>query len=251
MHDRHERQLHSVQFDDHARKSTTGRGIMSPQFDKRTEAAIRVHLYRREPGGKCNDSTSPQPAVRQFGQHRRRRLRRQHLLQRRHRRRSHLQFGTEHRSHRELLPTTGPRWPRLPGQQRLAGHGHGHDRKPYRLGGGLRQPRRRRLDLRLVGDGAGERRLQRQLVQRGKERDGHFQPVRNYTFTATIINGSGLSTTSSVTVTVTMPTAPTVTTNPTNQTVNAGGTASFTAAASGNPAPTVQWEVNTGSGFTT
>ena len=30
----------------------------------------------------------------------------------------------------------------------------------------------------------------------------------------------------------------------------AGGTATFTAAASGNPAPSVRWEVNTGSGFT-
>ena len=43
--------------------------------------------------------------------------------------------------------------------------------------------------------------------------------------------------------------APTVTTNPTSQTVNAGQSVTFTAAANGAPAPTVQWQVNTGSGF--
>ena len=44
--------------------------------------------------------------------------------------------------------------------------------------------------------------------------------------------------------------APTVTTNPASQSANAGTTATFAAAAAGNPMPTVQWEVNTGSGFT-
>ena len=44
--------------------------------------------------------------------------------------------------------------------------------------------------------------------------------------------------------------APVVTTNPASQTVNAGGTATFTAAASGNPAPSVQWEVSTNGGTT-
>ncbi len=43
---------------------------------------------------------------------------------------------------------------------------------------------------------------------------------------------------------------PAMTTQPTNFTVNAGGTATFTAAASGSPTPTVQWQVNSGSGFT-
>ncbi|WP_309621707.1 autotransporter domain-containing protein [Novosphingobium sp.] len=43
--------------------------------------------------------------------------------------------------------------------------------------------------------------------------------------------------------------APAVTTNPSNQTVNAGGTATFTVAASGTPTPTVQWQVDSGSGF--
>ncbi len=44
-------------------------------------------------------------------------------------------------------------------------------------------------------------------------------------------------------------TPPLVTTQPTAQIVGAGATASFTAAASGAPAPTVQWQVDTGSGF--
>jgi hypothetical protein len=38
--------------------------------------------------------------------------------------------------------------------------------------------------------------------------------------------------------------APTVTTHPSNQTVNAGATATFSAAASGNPIPTIQWQVS-------
>ena len=47
---------------------------------------------------------------------------------------------------------------------------------------------------------------------------------------------------------LTVATAPAVTTSPTSQTVNAGSTATFTAAASGSPAPTVQWEVSTSGG---
>ena len=41
-----------------------------------------------------------------------------------------------------------------------------------------------------------------------------------------------------------------MTTNPSDQTVVAGGTASFTAAASGYPAPTVQWDVSSDGGTT-
>jgi hypothetical protein len=44
--------------------------------------------------------------------------------------------------------------------------------------------------------------------------------------------------------------APTITQQPTNQTVAAGATATFTAMASGNPAPTVQWQVSTDGGAT-
>jgi hypothetical protein len=38
---------------------------------------------------------------------------------------------------------------------------------------------------------------------------------------------------------------PSVTTNPSSQTVTSGQTATFVAAASGNPSPTVQWQVST------
>src|SRR5208283_2580536 len=42
--------------------------------------------------------------------------------------------------------------------------------------------------------------------------------------------------------------APSITTNPSNDTVAAGGTATFTAAATGTPTPTVQWQVSTNGG---
>jgi len=44
-------------------------------------------------------------------------------------------------------------------------------------------------------------------------------------------------------------TAPSVTTQPTNQSITYGANATFTAAASGSPSPTVKWQVDTGSGF--
>ena len=67
-------------------------------------------------------------------------------------------------------------------------------------------------------------------------------------YEAVFTNSAGTLTSSPATLTVDF--APTVTTNPTSQTVNAGSTATFTAAASGNPAPTVQWEVSTNGGTT-
>lgn len=45
-------------------------------------------------------------------------------------------------------------------------------------------------------------------------------------------------------------TAPSITTQPTNQSVTAGATATFTAAASGTPTPTYQWQRSTNSGST-
>src|SRR6266850_1944689 len=48
----------------------------------------------------------------------------------------------------------------------------------------------------------------------------------------------------------TPPTLPTITTQPTNQTVAAGQTATFTAAATGSPTPTAQWQVSTDGGVT-
>src|SRR5690348_4783604 len=46
------------------------------------------------------------------------------------------------------------------------------------------------------------------------------------------------------------PVAPYITTQPANQTVTAGQTATFTAAATGSPAPTVQWQVSSNGGGT-
>jgi hypothetical protein len=43
-------------------------------------------------------------------------------------------------------------------------------------------------------------------------------------------------------------TAPVITANPTNQTINAGQVVTFTAAATGTPTPTVQWQQSTGAG---
>ena len=82
----------------------------------------------------------------------------------------------------------------------------------------------------------------------------------NYTFAAEgVDNGylyravfsAGTDTVLTNTAALTVNTIPTVTTSPASQTVNAGGTVSLTAAASGNPTPTVQWQVNKndGNGF--
>ena len=59
---------------------------------------------------------------------------------------------------------------------------------------------------------------------------------------------SGTATTTAATLTVNS--APAITTNPANTTVIAGATATFTAAASGMPTPTVQWQVSTNGGTT-
>ncbi len=59
-------------------------------------------------------------------------------------------------------------------------------------------------------------------------------------YRAVFTNSEGSTPTSAATITVTF--GPTVTTDPVSQTVSVGGTATFTAAASGNPAPTVQWQ---------
>jgi hypothetical protein len=69
-----------------------------------------------------------------------------------------------------------------------------------------------------------------------------------YQYRAVFTNSAGSATTAVATLTV--QSAPTVTTNPSSKTVSAGQTASFTAAATGNPAPTVQWQVSTDGGVT-
>jgi hypothetical protein len=63
---------------------------------------------------------------------------------------------------------------------------------------------------------------------------------------ATFTNSAGSATTNAVLLTVDY--APSITTQPVGVTVSEGSTASFTAAASGNPAPTVQWQLSTNGG---
>jgi autotransporter passenger strand-loop-strand repeat protein len=70
-------------------------------------------------------------------------------------------------------------------------------------------------------------------------------------YRAVFTNSAGSATTSVATLTVNSPaTPPTITTNPSSQTAAVGSTVTFTAAASGNPTPTVQWQVSTGGAFT-
>ena len=67
-----------------------------------------------------------------------------------------------------------------------------------------------------------------------------------YLYEAVFTNSIGVAITSAALLTV--DTAPVVTTQPTNQSVTAGNNATFTAAASGNPAPTVQWQFSSNGG---
>ncbi len=63
-------------------------------------------------------------------------------------------------------------------------------------------------------------------------------------FRAVFTNVVGTGTTNPATLTVTPPVAPTVTTQPTDQTATPGQIASFTSTASGMPDPTVVWQVS-------
>jgi hypothetical protein len=75
--------------------------------------------------------------------------------------------------------------------------------------------------------------------------------VGNYTVSYSFVGDSNYTdASSSSTQTVLAPVAPTVTTNPLNNTVAAESSVSFTAAATGTPAPTVQWQVSTDGGNT-
>src|SRR6266481_7808444 len=68
-----------------------------------------------------------------------------------------------------------------------------------------------------------------------------------YQYQAVFTNSAGMATTTAATLTVNS-VAPTITTQPANQTVTTGQTATFTAAATGSPTPTVQWQVSTDGG---
>lgn len=67
-------------------------------------------------------------------------------------------------------------------------------------------------------------------------------------YRAVFTNNGGNATTDAATLTVNS--APAITTQPSSQTVNAGQAVSFSAAASGSPAPAVQWQVSTDNGAT-
>jgi hypothetical protein len=69
-----------------------------------------------------------------------------------------------------------------------------------------------------------------------------------YHYRAVFTNPAGTATTAAATLTVQY--GPAVTTNPSGKTVTAGQSVTFTAAASGNPSPTVQWQVSTDGGNT-
>lgn len=72
----------------------------------------------------------------------------------------------------------------------------------------------------------------------------------NYQYRAVFTNSNGSSTTAIATLTVAPPaTGPVVTLNPTDVSINAGLTATFTASASGAPTPAVQWQRSTNGGL--
>lgn len=70
----------------------------------------------------------------------------------------------------------------------------------------------------------------------------------SYKYEAVFTNSSGSATTTAATLTVN--TSPVITTQPISVSVASGGTATFTAAASGTPSPTVQWQQSTDGGTT-
>jgi alpha-tubulin suppressor-like RCC1 family protein len=74
--------------------------------------------------------------------------------------------------------------------------------------------------------------------------------VNGWEFRAVFTNFVGSATTSAATLTVLPPVAPVVTLQPVNQSVQLGLSATFTAAASGNPTPTVQWQYSANHGST-
>ncbi len=70
-------------------------------------------------------------------------------------------------------------------------------------------------------------------------------------YRAVFTNTAGSATSAAATLTVNpKPEAPKVTSSPASKTVTAGESATFTAAASGVPAPTVQWQLSTNNGAT-
>src|SRR5262249_27607211 len=75
---------------------------------------------------------------------------------------------------------------------------------------------------------------------------GVTQGLNNNQYRVVATNSVGSATSNAAVLTVN--TAPAITTQPVNQTVNAGQNASFTAAASGTPTPTYQCQLSTNGG---
>jgi uncharacterized repeat protein (TIGR01451 family) len=75
-------------------------------------------------------------------------------------------------------------------------------------------------------------------------------PPSTTTYTVTYIADASCTGTASGSATITVNSLPVVTANPTNRTVCAGNSASFTATATGSPAPAIQWQVSTDGGAT-
>ena len=74
--------------------------------------------------------------------------------------------------------------------------------------------------------------------------------LNGWEFRAVFTNGAGSATSAAATLTVLPDIAPVVTTQPISQSVPVGGTATFTAAATGTPTPTVQWQISVDRGST-
>ncbi len=72
--------------------------------------------------------------------------------------------------------------------------------------------------------------------------------MNGYEYRAVFTNSVGTTPTTAATLAVQF--APAMTVNPANQTVTAGQAATFTTSASGNPTPTIQWQVSTDHGET-
>ena len=71
-----------------------------------------------------------------------------------------------------------------------------------------------------------------------------------FEFEAVFTNSAGTATTNPATLTVNPAVAPTVTTQPTSQSVPFGTGVTFSAAANGEPSPSVQWQLSTNGGTT-
>ena len=72
--------------------------------------------------------------------------------------------------------------------------------------------------------------------------------MSGYQYEAVFTNSAGNATSNAASLTVEAATAPVVTQQPSDATITSGGTATFTAMASGDPTPSVQWAVNIGDG---